>query len=114
MCNNLGHLGVTRFRVTCLGFLGKPELGLSFITDKCWDFNSEDRFVGGFTRRRVRFRPPTLFTLAYGVDSLNCQVELRSIMSVPLVWDMEDMYGASKRPRQVLGVVNTIKLDDFI
>jgi len=27
---------------------------------------------------------------------------------------MEDMYGTSKGPRQYLGMVNTIELDDFI
>jgi hypothetical protein len=30
------------------------------------------------------------------------------------VWDMEDMYGASKGPRRFSKVVNTIKMDDFI
>jgi hypothetical protein len=35
-------------------------------------------------------------------------------LSVPLVCDMEDMYGASKGPYRFMGVVITIKLDDFI
>jgi len=35
-------------------------------------------------------------------------------MLVPFVWDMEDMYGASKGPHQFLGVIDTIELDDFI
>jgi hypothetical protein len=95
-------------------FLGKLGLGLGFIIDKCQDLNSEDRFVGGFIRRGVRFRPPTLFTLAYRKPFLNSQAKLPLIVSIPLVWDMEDMYGTSKKPCQVLGVVGTIELDDFI
>jgi hypothetical protein len=41
-------------------------------------------------------------------------MELPSVGSIPLVWDMEDMYGTSKGPHQFLKVVGTIKLDDFI
>ncbi len=33
---------------------------------------------------------------------------------VPLTWDMEQLYGASKGPRQFFGVVGIIELDDFI
>jgi hypothetical protein len=62
----------------------------------------------------MRFRPPTLFTLASREDYLNSQVELPSVLFVPLVWDMEDMYGTSKMPCQFLGVVGAIELDDFI
>jgi uncharacterized protein YfdQ (DUF2303 family) len=35
-------------------------------------------------------------------------------MFVPFVWDMEDMYGASKGSYRFSGAINTIELDDFI
>jgi len=71
-------------------------------------------FIGGFIREGVQFRPSTPLTLSHGGDSLYSKAQLPSIVLVALVWDMEDMYGASKRPNQFLGVVGTIKLDDFI
>jgi len=48
-------------------------------------------------------------------DSLDSKVDLPlKIVFTPLLWDMEDMYGTFKGPRQYLGMVNTIELDDFI
>jgi hypothetical protein len=35
-------------------------------------------------------------------------------VTTPLLWDMEEMYGATNWPWQYLGVVGTIELDDFI
>jgi hypothetical protein len=32
----------------------------------------------------------------------------------PLLWDMEEMYGATKWSHQYLGTVSTIELNDFI
>jgi hypothetical protein len=32
----------------------------------------------------------------------------------PLLWDMDEMYGATKGPRMLSGAVGTIDLDDFI
>jgi len=48
-------------------------------------------------------------------NSLDLEVDLPlKIVFAPLLWDMENMYGTSKGPRQYLGMVNTIKLDDYI
>jgi len=46
--------------------------------------------------------------------SSNSKVELPLVVFVPLVWDMEDMYGVSKGLDQFSRVVGTIELDDFI
>jgi hypothetical protein len=67
--------------------------------DRCWDLDFENRIIRGFIRPGVQFQPPTPLTLSPKEDSLDFEVELPSIMLVPLVWDMEDMYGASKGPR---------------
>jgi len=56
--------------------------------------------------------PFHLFT--FEEDSSNFKVELLPVVYVPFVWDMEDMYGASKKLRQFSGVISTIQLDDFI
>ncbi len=82
--------------------------------DKCRDSNSRDRFVKGFTRWGVRFWPPTLPTLSPKWEFLDFEVELPLVMFVPFVWDMEDMYGASKGSYRFSGAINTIELDDFI
>lgn len=48
-------------------------------------------------------------------DSLDSKIDLPlKIVFTSLLWDIEDMYDTSKGPRQYLGVVNTIELDDFI
>jgi uncharacterized protein YfdQ (DUF2303 family) len=62
----------------------------------------------------VCFKPPTPPIVSHEGKFSNYKVELSSIMSSPFVWDMEDMYGTSKRPFRFLGAVDTIKLDDFI
>jgi hypothetical protein len=80
----------------------------------CRKLDSKGRFAKRFIRQGVCFQPPTPLTLSLEGDSLNYEVELPVLVLVPFVWDMEDMYGASKRPCQFLGVVDTIKLDDFI
>ncbi len=60
--------------------------------------DSEGKFVKGFIRQGVRFQPPTPFTLSPKGNSSYSKVELPPVMSVPFVWDMENMYGASKGP----------------
>ncbi len=60
------------------------------------------------------FQPPTPPTLSLKGDSSYSEVELPPVMSIPLMWDLKDMYGASKGSRQFSKVVGTIKLDDFI
>jgi hypothetical protein len=39
---------------------------------------------------------------------------LPSSIVTPLIWDMDGGYGAMKGPRRYLGVMGTIKLEDFI
>jgi hypothetical protein len=36
------------------------------------------------------------------------------MVTTPLLWDMEDIYGTTKGHQQYLGVVGTIELNDFI
>ncbi len=62
------------------------------------DLDSRDRLAKRFTRQGVWFQPPTPPTLSPKGDSSNSKAKLPPIMSIPLVWDMEDMYGASKGP----------------
>jgi hypothetical protein len=50
----------------------------------------------GFTRWGVWFRPPTPPTLPPKGGFSNFEIELPLVVSIPLVWDMEDMYGTSK------------------
>jgi hypothetical protein len=78
----------------------------------CQYLDFKGRFAKRFIRQGVCFRPPTPPTLEG--NSLNYEAKLPILMSIPFVWDMEDIYGASKRPCQFLGVFGTIKLDDFI
>jgi hypothetical protein len=82
--------------------------------DRCWDLDFGDKFVEGFTRYGMRFQPPTPPTLSLEGDSSYSKAKLPHVRSVPLVWDMEDMYGASKGPHQVFEAIDTIELDDFI
>jgi hypothetical protein len=62
----------------------------------------------------VRFQPITPPTLSLEGDSSNFEIKIPLVGSIPLVWDMEDMYGTSKGPHQFSKAVGTIKLDDFI
>jgi hypothetical protein len=66
--------------------------------DKCQDLDLRNKFVKGFTKQGVWFQPFTPPTLSLEGDSLDFEVKLPSIGSIPLVWNMEDMYGASKGP----------------
>jgi hypothetical protein len=82
--------------------------------DMCWDLDFGNKFAEGFIRWGIWFRPPTPHTLSFEGNSSYSKVKLPLVKSVPFVWDMEDMYGASKRPHQFLGAIDTIELDDFI
>jgi hypothetical protein len=77
----------------------------------CQDLDSKAKFAKRFTKQWVQFWPPTPPTLSLEGDF---EAKLPLIMWVPLVWDMEDMFGTSKEPHRILKVVGTIKLDDFI
>ncbi len=91
-------MGLQDFKVTSLGFSRKPKSRLGFITNMCWDLNFGNKFAKGFTKQRVQFQPPTRPTLTFEEDYSYFEVELPLVVYVPLVWDMEDMYGASERP----------------
>ncbi len=66
--------------------------------DRGRDLDFRDKLAKGFTRQEVWFQPPTPPTLSPKGDSLDFEAELPLVVSIPLVWDMEDMYGASKGP----------------
>jgi hypothetical protein len=36
------------------------------------------------------------------------------VLTTPLLWDMDDMYGATKGPHRYSRAIGTIELDDFI
>lgn len=57
---------------------------------------------------------PTPPTFSSKEDFSYFQAKLPSLMSIPFVWDIEDMYGASKKPCQFSRVVGTIKPNGFI
>ncbi len=82
--------------------------------DKCQDLDFGNKFANGFFKWKVWFQPSTPPTISPKGNSSYFETELPPILSVPLVCDMEDMYGASKGPYRFMGVVITIKLDDFI
>ncbi len=60
------------------------------------------------------FRPPTPPTLSLEGDSSNSKAKLPLAVSISFMWDIEDMYDASKGLCQFSGVIGTTKLDDFI
>jgi len=63
----------------------------------------------------VQFKPPTPPTSSFRGDFSNYETNISPrFVTPPLLWDMEEMYGTTKGPRQYLGVVGTIELDDFI
>jgi len=79
------------------------------------DSRDRDIVTNGFTRRRVQFKPPTPPSSSSKGDSLDSEIDFSpSFVTPPLLWDMEDMYGANKGPHRYLGVIGTIELDDFI
>jgi hypothetical protein len=74
-----------------------------------------DIIINGYTKQGVQFRPPTPPSSSFGGNSLDFKTNFSpKLVILPLLWDMEDMYGATKRPYQYLGVVGTIELNDFI
>ena len=81
---------------------------------------SEDRGLGatGYTRSGLRYRPllPSLSVeeSEESVGDTESVVSRVSHISPPLLWDMDEMYGASKGPRRFSGALGTIELDDFI
>jgi hypothetical protein len=74
-----------------------------------------DTIINGFIKQGVQFRPPTPPSSSFGGNSLNFKTNFSPKFVIPpLLWDMEDMYGTTKRPCRYLGVVGTIELNDFI
>jgi len=48
-------------------------------------------------------------------DSIHSKTcSLPNLIITPLLWDMENIYGATKEPHWYLGAVGNIELDDFI
>jgi hypothetical protein len=74
-----------------------------------------DTFTNGFTKQNVQFRPHTPPSSSYGGDSLDFEtIFFPKLVTPPLLWYMEEIYGATKGPRQYSWVVGTIELDDSI
>jgi hypothetical protein len=79
------------------------------------DSRDKDNVTNGFTRQGVWFKPPTPPSSSFGGDFLDFEINISpSFITPPLLWDMEEMYGATKGPCQYLGAVGTIELHDFI
>ncbi len=79
------------------------------------DSKDKDTVTNGFTKRGVRFRLPTPPSSSFGGDFSGFEIDISpSFITPPLLWDMEEIYGTTKGPRQYSRVVGTIELDDFI
>jgi len=79
------------------------------------DSRDKDIITNGFIRYGVLFRPPTPPSSSFGGDSLYLDPSSPlNLITTLLLWDMDDMYGATKRPHQYSRAVSTIYLDDFI
>jgi len=61
--------------------------------------DSRDRDnVSGFTRQGVPFRPPTPPSSSYGGDFLDFETIFSpKFVTLLLLWDIEEIYGATKR-----------------
>jgi hypothetical protein len=78
------------------------------------DLRDKDTNTNGFTKQKEWFRPPTPPS-SFGGNFLDSNFFFSPrFVTPPLLWDMEEMYGATKRPYRYLEVVGTIELDDFI
>ena len=90
------------------------------ITESSGDAVLHDGRRTGFTRSGVQFRPTTLLVVSGGDSDSDFDEEStvgtpsHPPIVAPLLWDMEEVYGATKGPRRYSGAVNTIDLDDFI
>jgi hypothetical protein len=61
-------------------------------------FGYKNKFISGFTRQGMKFRPPTPHTTSFKRDSLNLEIDLPSHLTyIQLLCDMENVYGASKK-----------------
>ncbi len=67
-------------------------------------------------RGDIRFKGHGHFySSSYGGDFSNFETHFfLKLVTPPLLWYMEEMYGATKRPHQYSKVVGTIELDDSI
>jgi hypothetical protein len=55
------------------------------------------RFINGFTKQGVRFKPPTPFALSFEVDSLGSKTNLMPhLVFATLIWNVEDVHDTSK------------------
>ncbi len=88
---------------------------LRFTIEVTHGLDTKNKFISGFTKQGMKFRPPTPHTTSSKRDSLNLEVDLPPHLTyIQLLWDMEDVYGVSKKLYWYLGAINTIELDDFI
>jgi hypothetical protein len=74
-------------------------LGLRFTIEVTHGLDTKNKFISGFTRQGMKFRPPTPHTTSSKRYSLNLKVHLPpNLIYAQLLWDMENVYGASKKP----------------
>jgi hypothetical protein len=61
--------------------------------------------TNGFTKCGVQFKPPKPTSSSYGLEFLDFKIGSPQSLSPHrcMLWNMEDMYGAIKRPHQYLG-----------
>jgi hypothetical protein len=63
------------------------------------DSKDKDAITSGFTKQGVRFKPSTPPSSSSKGDSLDSKTNISPrFVTPPLLWDMEEMYEATKRP----------------
>jgi len=79
------------------------------------DSRDKNIVTRGFTKRGVWFRPSTPPSSSSWGNSLDFEIDFSPrFVTLPLFWDMEEMYGTTKGPCQYSRAVGTIEVDDFI
>jgi hypothetical protein len=72
---------------------------------------------GGVTHSGLRYQLPSPTSLVVEEDEVivdNKSSILPSNIAAPLIWDMDEGFGAMKGPRHCSGAISTIELEDFI
>ncbi len=79
--------------------VGIPKLGFKVHHGGDTRFKDKGNVTSGFTKRRVMFRPPTTPSSSHGGDYLDFETNFYPRFVTPLLlWDMEEVYGTTKRP----------------
>ncbi len=69
---------------------------------------------GGVTRSGLRYRLPSPTSSVVEEDEVIVDNKSSILISLPLIWDMDEGSGAMKGPRRYSRAMGTIELEDFI